>query len=139
MFQNLFKRLRPQKRRVAIIGLDCAAPELIFERWANELPNLSALRKQGLYGNLESVIPAITVPAWSCMMSSKDPGTLGVYGFRNRTDHNYNGMTVANSDAIHEPRLWDILSKNDKQSIVLGVPGTYPPSPGIPALLPAPQ
>ncbi len=129
MFQNLLKRNRPQKHRVAIIGLDCAAPELVFERWADELPNLSALRQHGLYGNLESVIPAITVPAWSCMVSSKDPGSLGVYGFRNRKDHSYNGMTVANSDAIHEPRLWDILSKADKQSIVLGVPGTYPPSP----------
>ncbi len=129
MFQNLLKRVRPHKRRVAIIGLDCAAPELVFERWADELPNLSALRKHGLYGDLESVIPAITVPAWSCMVSSKDPGTLGVYGFRNRKDHSYNGMTIANSDAIHEPRLWDILSKTDKQSIVLGVPGTYPPSP----------
>ena len=127
-FQNLFKRARSQKRRVAIIGLDCAAPELVFERWADELPNLTALRKHGLYGELESIIPAITVPAWSCMMSSKDPGTLGVYGFRNRKDHSYNGLTVANSDAIHEPRLWDILSKHDKQSIVLGVPGTYPPS-----------
>jgi predicted AlkP superfamily phosphohydrolase/phosphomutase len=129
MFKNLFKRQQPQKRRVAIIGLDCAAPELVFERWADELPNLSKLRQHGLYGELESVIPAITVPAWSCMMSSKDPGSLGVYGFRNRKDHSYNGMTVANSDAIHEPRLWDILSITDKQSIVLGVPGTYPPTP----------
>ena len=129
MFKNLFKRTQPQKRRVAIIGLDCAAPELVFERWADELPNLSKLRQHGLYGELESVIPAITVPAWSCMVSSKDPGSLGVYGFRNRKDHSYNSMTVANSDAIHEPRLWDILSKTDKQSIVLGVPGTYPPSP----------
>lgn len=131
VFQNLFNKLRPSapERRVAIIGLDCAAPELVFERWADELPNLSALRKRGLYGELESVIPAITVPAWSCMMSSKDPGTLGVYGFRNRKDHQYNLSMVANSDAIHEPRLWDILSKHDKRSIVLGVPGTYPPSP----------
>ena len=129
MFKNLFKRTQPKKRRVAIIGLDCAAPELVFERWADELPNLSKLRQHGLYGDLESVVPAITVPAWSCMVSSKDPGSLGVYGFRNRKDHSYNGMTVANSDAIHEPRLWDILSKTDKQSIVLGVPGTYPPSP----------
>ncbi|MEP6986053.1 MAG: alkaline phosphatase family protein, partial [Chloroflexota bacterium] len=120
MFQNLFKRNLPKKRRVAIIGLDCAAPELVFERWADELPNLSKLRQHGLYGELESVTPAITVPAWSCMMSSKDPGSLGVYGFRNRKDHSYNGMVVANSDAIHEPRLWDILSKTDKQSIVLG-------------------
>ncbi|MEZ4671583.1 MAG: alkaline phosphatase family protein [Anaerolineae bacterium] len=127
--QSLFRRLRPNgKRRVAVIGLDCAAPELLFEHWADELPNLKMLRQRGLYGKLESVIPAITVPAWSCMVSGKDPGTLGVYGFRNRKDHSYNGLSVANSSAIHEARLWDILSKHEKQSIILGVPGTYPPT-----------
>lgn len=36
-----------------------------------------------------SCVPPITVPAWSCMMSSHDPGSLGIYGFRNRTDHSY--------------------------------------------------
>lgn len=127
---NFIKHLRPShKRRVAVIGLDCASPELVFERWADELPNLSRLRNKGLYGDLESVVPAITVPAWSCMTSGKDPGTLGVYGFRNRKDYNYSTLTIANSDAIHEPRLWDILTKYNKQSIILGVPGTFPPTP----------
>lgn len=129
-FQSFLNRLRPApKHRVAIIGLDCAAPELVFERLADELPNLTALRQRGLYGPLESVTPAITVPAWSCMMSGKDPGTLGVYGFRNRKDHTYTGLTVANADSIHEPRLWDILSLHDKRSVVLSVPQCYPPRP----------
>ena len=35
--------------------------------------------------------PPITVPAWSCMMASRTPGDLGVYGFRNRSDHTYTG------------------------------------------------
>lgn len=124
---QLFRRRR--KPRVAIIGLDCAAPELVFERYAHHLPNLTALRQQGLYGRLTSVTPAITVPAWSCMMSGKDPGTLGIYGFRNRSDYSYNALSVANADAVREPRLWDIVSRYDKRCAVLGVPGTFPPSP----------
>ena len=44
-FQNLLKRVRShKKRRVAIIGLDCAAPELVFERWADEVIDWGALR-----------------------------------------------------------------------------------------------
>ena len=31
------------------------------------------------------------------MMSSKDPGQLGFYGFRNRKDHSYDGYAFANS------------------------------------------
>ncbi len=91
-----------------LIGLDCAEPSLVLERWRDELPTLSGLMERGSYGRLTSVIPPITVPAWSCMMSSKTPGDLGVYGFRNRSDHTYDGGFIAMSTAIKEPRLWDL-------------------------------
>ncbi|MBE2182600.1 MAG: alkaline phosphatase family protein [Anaerolineae bacterium] len=120
---------RKHKSRVAIIGLDCAEPSLVFERYAADLPTFTRLREQGVWGRLESVIPAITVPAWSCMMSGQDPGALGIYGFRNRADYSYDHLMVANGDAVQQPRLWDILSRYDKTSIVLNVPGTYPPRP----------
>ncbi|PYJ23615.1 MAG: phosphodiesterase [Verrucomicrobia bacterium] len=122
----------PGKRtrsRVMVIGLDCAAPELVFDRWLDDLPNLKRLCRNGFYGPLRSCDPPITVPAWSVMMSSKSPGTLGVYGFRNRADHSYDRYSIANSLAIKEDRVWDILSRSGKRSIVIGVPGTYPPRP----------
>ena len=117
------------RRRVMVIGLDCAAPELIFDRWLDDLPNLKSLYQQGVHGELRSCDPPITVPAWSVMMSSKSPGRLGVYGFRNRADHSYDRYSIANSIAIKEDRLWEILSQRGKRSIVIGVPGTYPPKP----------
>jgi len=112
-----------------VIGLDCAAPELIFDRWLDDLPNLKSICRSGFHGLLRSCDPPITVPAWSVMMSSKSPGRLGVYGFRNRADHSYDRYSIANSLAIKEDRLWDILSRSGKRSIVIGVPGTYPPHP----------
>ncbi len=115
--------------KVAVIGLDCAAPELVFEQWREELPCLRSLAGRGVWGKLQSVCPPITVPAWSCMMSGKDPGELGIYGFRNRKDHSYDGMVFANGTAVREPRAWDVLSQAGKKVIVLFVPGTYPPTP----------
>ena len=112
--------------KVMIVGLDCAEPSLLFERWRDELPVLSGLMEKGAWGRLTSVIPPITVPAWSCMMASKTPGDLGVYGFRNRSDHSYNGLFIANSTAIKTPRLWDYATRGGKPSIVLGVPGPSP-------------
>lgn len=117
------------KPKVAIIGLDSAEPSLVFQRWGEELPHLTALRRQGLFGPLESVIPAITVPAWACMASSKDPGTLGLYGFRNRKDYSYDNLAIATSRALREPLLWELLSHQGKRVIVLGVPPGYPPRP----------
>jgi predicted AlkP superfamily phosphohydrolase/phosphomutase len=122
-------RRKSTLKRLAIIGLDCAEPSLLFERFASDLPTFTRLREQGVWGKLESVIPAITVPAWSCMMSGQDPGALGIYGFRNRFDYSYDRLITADGDAVTVPRLWDILSQHGKTSIVLNVPGTYPPRP----------
>jgi predicted AlkP superfamily phosphohydrolase/phosphomutase len=113
--------------KVAVIGLDGAAPRLVFELWRDELPNLAALMQRGLWGELRSCHPPITVPAWSSMMSSKDPGQLGFYGFRNRRAYTYDDYAFANSTLIKHDLVWDILSRAGKQSILLGVPQTYPP------------
>jgi predicted AlkP superfamily phosphohydrolase/phosphomutase len=113
--------------KVVVIGLDCAEPSLVFDRYAHRLPNLTALKERGVWGKLRSCDPPITVPAWMSMMSSKDPGTLGYYGFRNRADRSYEKMTTATSLAVREPLLWDYLGKAGKRVILLGVPQTYPP------------
>lgn len=115
--------------RLLIIGLDCMEPSLVFDRWRSDLPNLSRLMSMGSYGRLESSIPAITVPAWSCMMSGRDPGELGIYGFRNRRDRSYQKMAIADGRAVRVPRLWDMLGEAGWRVAVLSVPGTSPPSP----------
>src|SRR5262245_10515985 len=104
-------------QKVAVIGLGCAAPRLDFEDWTRELPHPHALMSRGLYGPLESCHPPITVPAWSVMMSSKDPGQLGFYGFRNRSSHTYDGYAMASSKSMTHDRVWDILSRAGKQVI----------------------
>jgi predicted AlkP superfamily phosphohydrolase/phosphomutase len=116
-------------RRVVIIGLDCAAPELVFDRFAGVLPNITALRQAGAWGRLESVMPAITVPAWACAMTSRDPGQLGIYGFRNRKDYSYDGLSMATANLVNEDAVWDVAGRHGKYSILLGVPPSYPPRP----------
>ena len=112
-----------------VIGLDCAEPELVFERWLDRLPNIRSLIERGVYGPLRSCDPPITVPAWAVMTSSKKPGTLGVYGFRNRANYSYDEHMIANSTAIKADRVWDILSRYNKKVILLGIPQTFPPKP----------
>src|SRR5919197_2031678 len=115
--------------RVAVIGLDCADPRLVFDRLRDDLPNLARLMGVGTFGPLRSVDPPITVPAWSCMMSGRDPGELGIYGFRNRSDHGYDALTVADSRAVRIDRVWDHLGRAGRHVIVVGVLQTSPPVP----------
>ncbi|MFH1279172.1 MAG: alkaline phosphatase family protein [Candidatus Eisenbacteria bacterium] len=115
--------------RLALIGLDCAAPKLIFDLWRDELPNIKSVMSEGVYGNLRSTLPPITVPAWTSMMTSQDPGQLGFYGFRNRASHDYEDLFFANAKYVKAKTVWNYLSRQRLNSLVFGVPQTYPPKP----------
>jgi len=111
--------------KICILGLDCAAPEVVFGD--ERLVNIRRLMDSGVYGRLESVVPPITVPAWMCMSTSQDPGSLGVYGFRNRSDYSYEKLGFANSGSIKAFSMWDQLALEGKKSIIMGVPPNFPP------------
>ena len=111
--------------KICVLGLDCAAPEIVFGD--ESLHNIRRVMNAGIWGRLESVIPPITVPAWMCMSTSQDPGSLGVYGFRNRSDYSYSGLSFVDSRSINALAIWDYLALEKKKSIVMGVPPNYPP------------
>ena len=120
---------RRPKRKVMVIGLDCAEPTLVFDQWLDDLPNIKQVVQSGVHGKLRSCVPPITVPAWMVMMTGRDPGQLGFYGFRNRVDYSYHRLAIVNSASVVEPTVWDILSEQGKHSIVIGVPPSYPVKP----------
>jgi predicted AlkP superfamily phosphohydrolase/phosphomutase len=113
---------------VLIIGLDCASPRFLFGPEAFDLPNLRRLMNAGIHGRLRTCDPPITAPAWACIASGRDPGELGVYGFRARHNNSYGSRPVNSLDVL-QPRLWDTLSAAGKRCIVLGVPLTHPVRP----------
>lgn len=120
---------RKSQRKVAVIGLDCVPPSLIFSEWGSDLPTLRSLMEHGTWGSLQSTDPPITIPAWTAMTTGKDPGELGLYGFRNRQGHDYREMVTVNSSHVRVPRVWSYLEDAGKSSILLGIPQTYPPQP----------
>ena len=116
-------------KKLVILGLDCATPQLVFDKWKDDLPHLKSLMDKGVYAKLRSTIPPITVPAWTAMMTSKDPGTLGFYGFRNRAEYDYSSLYFANANYVKDKTIWNYMSRNRMASLVFGVPQTYPPKP----------
>jgi len=116
------------KPRMVVIGLDCAAPELVFERYREGMPNVSKLMERGTWGLLRSSEPPITVPAWTCMVSGRDPGELGLYGFRNRVPGTTR-LRLADARDVRVKRVWDWLGEHGYRVASLFVPLTSPPSP----------
>jgi predicted AlkP superfamily phosphohydrolase/phosphomutase len=121
-----------QGPRVVVVGLDCGTPKLLFEDLHAEVPTIAALMDRGMYGDLASITPPITVPAWACAMTGTTPGQLGIYGFRNRKDSTYDGLSIAHSGSIKEPAVWDKLGERGMRSVLIGVPPSFPPPKDFP-------
>ncbi|NVM34387.1 MAG: alkaline phosphatase family protein [Candidatus Lokiarchaeota archaeon] len=115
------------KKKLIIIGLDCATPRTLFEEFIEDCPNIKKLMESGVYGKLRTCDPPITIPAWLVMATGKKAGTLGLYGFRHRKANSYDDFWIATSYSIKEPKVWDIIAKKGLKSCVLGLPPTYPP------------
>jgi len=109
-------------KRVLIIGLDGASWDLLTP-WIKEkkLPTLEKLMKNGLYGNLKSVVPALSAPAWTSLATGKNPGKHGIFDFTTSDGG------IVNSNDVKGERIWDILSKNGFSCCVINFPITYPP------------
>lgn len=113
--------------KVAVIGLDSVPPELMFSKLLGKLPNIKQMYEKGLHGNLTTCHPPITVPAWMVMMTGKNPGKLGIYGFRHRKGHSYKDGYIVNSAHVNEETVWQALARHGRKSIILAIPPGYPP------------
>ena len=121
--------MNSNKKKLLIIGLDCATPRTIFKDFLDDCPNIKKMVKYGVHGKLKSCNPPITIPAWMVMSTGKKAGTLGVYGFRHRKNNSYDDFWIATSYQIKEPKVWDIIAEKGLKSCILGLPPTYPVQP----------
>lgn len=115
-------------RKVVVIGLDGATFDLI-KPWVNDgkLPNLANLIKNGVWGNLRSVIPSTSAPAWVSFMTGKNPGKHGIFDFVVHSDTGDSKSHLISSLSFKDKTLWAILSLHGKRVGVVNVPITYPP------------
>ncbi|MDI7269586.1 MAG: alkaline phosphatase family protein, partial [Myxococcota bacterium] len=116
-------------RKLLIVGLDCAAPRLVFEEFLDDLPNLRSLMSSGIHGVLRSCDPPITIPAWTVMATGKTPGELGMYGFRHRRGASYSDGWIVSSSTVQEATYADLLGRAGRDVCMVGVPPGYPPRP----------
>ena len=116
-------------KKVAVLGLDSVPPEILFDKLIDRLPNLKKVYREGLHGSLRTCDPPITVPAWMVMMTGKNPGELGIYGFKHRRGNSYNDGYIVTSANVRAKTVWEALSDRGRKSVVIGVPPGYPVKP----------
>ncbi|OYT55358.1 MAG: hypothetical protein B6U76_06220, partial [Desulfurococcales archaeon ex4484_217_2] len=90
-----------------------------------ELKFFEYLLENGTSAVLKSTIPPVTAPAWSSLVTGKNPGKHGVFSFL--MIDKYGNARVVNSRSIKSATFWEVASIFGKKVCVINVPLTYPP------------
>jgi predicted AlkP superfamily phosphohydrolase/phosphomutase len=114
--------------RVLVVGLDGLDWELV-SRWMAELPTLSALAARGAHGPLESIVQPVTPPAWTSMVSGRNPGHFGFTDFTARQPGTYARQRLVHSGMVRVDTIFELADRAGLRTIALSVPVSYPPRP----------
>jgi len=115
--------------RVLVIGIDGVTFDTL-DPWMDEglMPYLASIRSEGVHAHCRSVFPPITAPAWVSFMTGKNPGKTGIFEFL-YTKGGLEDQMPVNSSVRDGVPIWEILTREGKKVVVLGIPVTYPPDP----------
>ena len=117
--------------KTLIIGIDGATYDILDPLIAEGImPNLGAMMNDGARAILKSTIHPLTPPAWTTLMTGVSPGNHGIFDFirvdRSASVPNY---TLATSEDLRAPTIWDIVSARGKRVTTLNYPVMFPARP----------
>ena len=109
--------------RTIIIGLD-GVPYGVIKNLAKTgiMKNLATIIKDGVFRQMTSSIPEISSIAWSSIITGKNPGEHGIYGFIDLHPGTYR-MFFPNFSTLKVPPFW---ATENGISVIINVPSTYP-------------
>ena len=118
-----------KRRRVLLIALDAADPELV-ERWIADgsLPNLRNLQKIGLYGRLASSAKWLTGSPWPTFFTGRSPADHGIYQFLQWRAEEMQARRPT-PDWLPVQPFWRDFGRDGRRAIALDIPQTYSPEP----------
>lgn len=119
--------MEKEQKKVFVFGIDGAPPELIFDKWLEDLPNIKKLMNNGSYALMNSAIPPSTIVAWNSMISGKDTSEIGVFSYTYKDERGESKLV--DSTKIKSKLIWDIIGEKEKKTIALYVPLSYPVKP----------
>jgi predicted AlkP superfamily phosphohydrolase/phosphomutase len=114
--------------RTILIGLDGATFTVLdplMERGVT--PFLRDFVADGVRAPLHSVVPALTPPAWTSLMTGKRPGRHGVFDFFQKELPDSRYFRFAVSQDIRTPTIWSLASEESRRVTALNFPLMFPP------------
>ncbi|MFX1503325.1 MAG: alkaline phosphatase family protein [Promethearchaeota archaeon] len=87
------------------------------------MPNFNELKKEFPFRILKSSIPHISSVSWSSIITGKNPGEHGIFGFTDLIQNTYS-ISFPNFNALKSKPFWQ--QDLNKNNIIINVPATYP-------------
>ena len=116
-------------KRVLLIGWDAADWQVIHPLLdAGLMPNLQRLIEGGVIGNLASLSPMLSPILWTSIATGKRAYAHGVHGFVEPTPDR-SGVRPVGTRTRKCKALWNIVSQNDRHSVVCGWQASHPAEP----------
>jgi predicted AlkP superfamily phosphohydrolase/phosphomutase len=113
--------------RTVLIGLD-GATFTIFDTLAEQgvMPFVKRFMKTGVRSELISIIPPLTPPAWTSLMTGRNPGAHGIFDFfqKEKTSHRLSFTTHLD---VHAETIWHIANRAGLRATSLNFPLMLPP------------
>lgn len=116
--------------RTVLIGLDGATFSVLDPLMASgTMPFLSELQRTGARAPLRTIMPPLTPPAWTSLMTGLRPGRHGVFDFFQKESADAEHYALATSQDIQAPTIWTLASDHGRSVIALNFPLMFPPPP----------
>jgi len=114
--------------KTLLVGLDGATFTVLdplMERGV--MPAVSSLVTEGVRASLRSVVPPLTPPAWTSLMTGKRPGGHGVFDFFQKETPDSEYFQFASSQDVRSATIWSLASDHGKRVVSLNFPLMFPP------------
>jgi predicted AlkP superfamily phosphohydrolase/phosphomutase len=116
--------------RTLLLGLD-GATWTVLDPYVERglMPNLGALVARGTRATLNSIVPALTPPAWTSLVTGKHPGGHGVFDFFQKEEPDGIYFRFASSQDVQSATIWSLASDEGRTVISLNFPLMFPAPP----------
>jgi len=111
-------------RRTVVIGLDGVPYGLLDELSdCGVMSNFKDLKEEGTFRVMKSSIPEVSAVSWSSIITGKNPGEHGVYGFTDMLKGFY-ALSFHSFSKLKASPFWQMAK--DHRYVIINLPATYP-------------
>lgn len=114
--------------KTLLIGLDGATWTLLDPLMEQGvMPFLQRFLSEGVRAPLRTIIPPLTPPAWTSLMTGRRPGQHGVFDFFRMDSAEDKHIRFFNSNDVGVDTIWSLASGQGMRVTTLNYPAMFPP------------